>query len=181
MLSAVSANSLITGMGMDIITMNAAQAQQGVIEQNSSAILLQLNALNTAVNAPIPAGTNQIGSVALINPTAATGLVHGTTGTTAITSTTSTVLLAAVSSTRIYVTHVDCFNTSGSTSTYVVIQDGSAGTALGILSVGSNYNGEASHAGYGSALYPTTSGNGLYVAAGTSANIYCSASGYTGS
>jgi len=95
-------------------------------------------------------------------------------GTASATGTSSTSLIPLVSSNKIYLTQVTVVNT-GSTTTYVNLQDGSGGTTKYVV---------PAPAGGGSVVnLPTpignTSGNGWYFAAGNAnTTLYVSATGY---
>ena len=97
--------------------------------------------------------------------------------TAAMTGTTSTQVIPLVASNKIYVTHAACGN-SGSTGTFVDLQDGSGGPVLAVLSCGATYAGESDQ--YWGEI-STSSGNGLYVVDETTgASVKVSAQGYYG-
>ena len=165
---------------------------------NSNFYVSGMTTLITAVEAPPPMnvngtataqtgkspGTVQTGTIVAANvaitpPTVADNLVWGTTA--AMTGTTSTQVIALVTSNRIYVTHVDCNNSSTTVGTLVKIQDGSGGTTLATLAAGTSFSGQSSTASALNALFATTSGNALYAQNGTTgASVICNASGYSG-
>ena len=143
----------------------------------------QTNPVNCDLNSNIyvNARINNTPSVTLAPPNVAGTLVWGHT-TSAMTGTSSTQVMAAVAGFRIYVTHVDCNNTSLTVGTLVSIQDGSSGTTMDVLAAGTNFSGQSSTASALGALFATTSGNGLYAAdVTTGASVICNASGYSGS
>ena len=97
-------------------------------------------------------------------------------GTASATGTTSTSLISAVTSNSIYLTSVQIMNT-GSTTTYIALQDGSGGTTKAVV--------QAPAGGGSNITFPVpiknTSGNAWYFAAGSSSStIYVSAQGYAG-
>ena len=125
---------------------------------------------NTAGNSsPVVPPADMAGNVPIAN------LVFGTTA--AMTGTTSTQLLAAVASKILYPMNISCVNSS-TTGTFVTVQDGSGGTALGTLTAAPSFGGDEQHNAT-IPLYKTTAGNGLYVAnVTTGANVICTASGW---
>ena len=101
-------------------------------------------------------------------------------GATSTTGTSSTQIIAAVISTKICITEVSIANTS-STDSLITLQDGSGGSALW-------YTVAPAKNGFGGSNVPlpspvcTSSGNGLYFAAGSAATtIYVSAGGFKAS
>ena len=95
-----------------------------------------------------------------------------------MTGTSSTQLIAAVVSKQIYVTHLSCVNSHATVGTFVTVQDGSGGTALGTVAAAAVFGGTAM-AGSTPLFKPTTAGNGVFVAdATTGANVICNASGF---
>lgn len=101
-------------------------------------------------------------------------------GATSTTGTSSTQIIAAVASTKLCITEVSIANTS-STDSLITLQDGSGGTALW-------YTVAPAKNGFGGSNVPlpspvcTSSGNGLYFAAGAAATtIYVSAGGFKAS
>lgn len=99
--------------------------------------------------------------------------------TAAMTGTTSTLLLAApAAGLRNYVTHISCGNSHATVGTFITVQDGSGGTALGNLTAASVFGGESDTDAAVLYRQPTTA-TGLYVAdVTTGANVICEASGY---
>jgi hypothetical protein len=99
--------------------------------------------------------------------------------TAAMGATTSTLLLAApASGLRNYVTHISCGNSHATVGTFVTVQDGSGGTAIGNLTAAAVYGGESDTDAAVLYRQPTTA-TGLYVAnVTTGANVICEASGY---
>jgi len=100
-------------------------------------------------------------------------------GAVSTTGTSSTQIIAAIASTRICVNELSIANTS-STDSLITLQDGSGGSTLW-------YTVAPAKNGYGGsnvtlpAPVCTSSGNGLYFAAGTAATtIYVSAGGFKG-
>jgi hypothetical protein len=101
--------------------------------------------------------------------------------TAAMTSTTSTVTVAApAAGLHNYITAIIVTNSHASVGTFVLIQDGSGGTALWEGYAGISGGGFAQSFG-DSGLRQPTAGNGLYVAdVTTGANVIACATGYTG-
>jgi hypothetical protein len=100
--------------------------------------------------------------------------VSGTANTTR-TSTTSLVAFVAIK--KLYITSFSCANT-GTTTSLVSFQDGSAGATLWTTIVPA---GGGSNLGGPLPLFRTTAGNGLFFAAGSaSTTVYCSAAGFSG-
>ena len=102
---------------------------------------------------------------------------NAVSGTANTTGNSTTSLVSAVTSNRIYVSAFSCANT-GASASLISFQDGSGGTTLWTTIVpaggGSNVDGNT-------ALFKTTSGNGVYFLPATaSTTIYCSAAGYSG-
>lgn len=106
-----------------------------------------------------------------------TNAVWGTTA--AMTGTTSTALIAGTTSKVTYVTALTCVNSHATVGTFVTIQDGSGGTALGTVAAAAVFGGAVLQAGGAPLFPPTTSGNGVFVAdVTTGANVICTASGF---
>lgn len=102
--------------------------------------------------------------------------VKGTTS--AMTGTTSTQLIAAVASNKIYLRTLTCGNSHATVGTFVIVQDGSAGTTLWEIPAATNYGGATLN--FDPPL-ATTNGNGVFVVdVTTGANVICSGSGYSG-
>lgn len=99
-------------------------------------------------------------------------------GTASTTGTGATTLIAAQTGLHIYVTGVQCKNTSGSVSTYVTLNDTEttgSGTILIVPSLGGD------NETFVTPLMVATSSALTFTAAGAATTIYCNAQGYSGS
>jgi len=125
----------------------------------------------------IEAMCSETGKVVTLPYSISANFVSGVIST-AMTATTSTQLLAApAAGLRNYVTHIDCGNSAASQGTFILVQDGNAGTTI--------YEFPAAAAFGGASLtLPTplrqpTTATALFVQNVTSgASVTCSASGY---